>query len=433
MGLVSKIKEYRDTTGANLAYPPLWLRNFILGIDNPSSSGIAVNENTAVKLIAVFACVRLLSEGIAMLPLPLYKRMKIGKEKATSHPLYSILHDISNTEITSFQFRQIMMVNALLMPEAYAEIEYNNAGQVIGLWPIPSNHVSKHRDLTTNKVSYIVTLAGGSQSELSADQMFVIPGMGFSVDAPFKPVELAREAIGLGLATEKFGATFFGNGTNANGIVEYPGRMSDEAYERYKQSFSNAYSGLSKANRLIFLEEGMKFTQLTIPPENAQFLETRKFQVIEIARFFNVPPHMIMDFEGATFSNIEQKSLEYVQYSLMPWLIKWEQAIFKSLLSSNDQKKLYAKFNVDGLLRGDYATRMAGYHNMIQDGVYNADEVREMEDMNPQPDGQGQKYYINTALAPKDSIEGGDGNEPKGNQQTNNGDKNDSGAGGNQD
>ena len=416
MGLVNKIKrELRDTTGANLAYPPLWLRNFVLGIDSPTQSGVNVNENTAVKMVAVYACIRLLSESIAMLPLPLYKRLKVGKEKAEYHPIYSLIHDMPNPEVSSFTFRQIMMVNALLMPQAYAEIEYNGGGQPIALWPIPSNRVRPYRDPETKNLVYFVQMPDSGETVIRAENMFILPGMGFSSDSPFKPIELAREAIGLGMATEAFGAKFFGNGTNASGIIEYPGRMSDESYNRYKASFNENYSGLNNAQRLIFLEQGLKFTQLTIPPDSAQFLETRKFQVIEIARFFNVPPHMIMDFDGATFSNIEQKSLEYVTYSLMPWLVKWEQAIYKDLISTLDKKKFYVKFSVDALLRGDFQTRMNGYHLMIQDGIFNADEVRELEDMNPQPDGQGGVYLCNGNMIPKSlagtiNVKGGDKN-----------------------
>jgi HK97 family phage portal protein len=360
-----------------------------------------VNEETAVNLISVYACVRLLSESIAMLPLPLYKKLKVGKEKADYHPLYSILHDISNPECTSFQFRQIMMVNALLCGEAFAEVQRNEAGDIVGLWPIPTRHITKGRNSNTKELMYVVNNPDGTQSPLYPENMLVIPGIGFDNIKAFKPAIVAREAIGLGLATEAFGATFFGNGTIATGIVEYPGAMSDEAFNRYEKTMTEKYSGLKNSNRLIFLEEGLKFTQLTIPPESAQFLETRKFQVIEIARFFNVPPHMIMDLERATFSNIEQQSLGYVMYSLMPWLVKWEQAIFKDLLTPTERKKFFSRFTVAGLLRGDFKTRMEGYHIMLQDGVYNADEIREMEDMNPQNDGQGQIYYVNGNMIPK--------------------------------
>lgn len=414
MSLVSKIKkEFRDNSGTGLVNPAQWLRDWFSG--GPSSlTGVNVNEETAMNLIAVYACVRLLSESISMLPFPVYKSLKVGKEKALYHPLYSILHDISNPECTSFQFRQIMMVNALLCGEAYAEIQRNEAGDVIALWPIPTKNVAKSRNQKTKELMYIINNPDGTTSTLYPEQIFILPGMGFNSVKYFKPTILAREAIGLGLATEAFGATFFGNGTIASGIVEYPGKMSDPAFNRYERTMTEKYAGLKNTNRLIFLEEGLKFTQLTIPPESAQFLQTRKFQVIEIARFFNIPPHMIMDFEGATFSNIEQKSLEYVTYSLMPWLVKWEQAVFKDLLTDTERKKYFAKFNADALLRGDFKTRMDGYHIMIQDGVYNADEVREKEDMNPQPDGQGGEYFINSTMVTKKSIlngtKGGEGN-----------------------
>lgn len=401
MGLVATIKhEFRDQSGTGLVNPAQWLRDWFAG-GPPSLTGVNVNEENAVKLISVFACVRLLSESIAMLPFPLYKQLKIGKEKAYNHALYPILHDISNPECTSFQFRQIMMVNALLCGEGYAEIQRNQSGDVAALWPIPSKYVTKGRNSNTKELVYKINNPDGTESVLYPEQIFVLPGMGFDNVNHFKPVILAREAIGLGLATEAFGATFFGNGTIATGIVEYPGKMSDPAYDRYEKTMTDKYAGLKNSNRLIFLEEGLKFTQLTIPPESAQFLQTRKFQVIEVARFFNVPPHMIMDFEGATFSNIEQKSLEYVTYSLLPWITKWEQSVLKDLLTPNERKKFFAKLTVDALLRGDFKTRMDGYHMMIQDGVWNADEVRELEDQNPQPDGQGQIYLCNGNMIPK--------------------------------
>lgn len=402
MGLVSKIKtEYRDSTGGTgLVNPAQWFRDWFAG-GPPVYSGVAVNEDTAVKLVSVFACVRLLSESISMLPFPLYKALKVGKEKATYHPLYSILHDIPNPECSSFQFRQIMMVNALLCGSAKAEIQRDSSGNVVALWPIPSRNIMTTRNSKTKEIVYLVHNPDGSETPLYPEQVFDLPGMGFNNVKTFNPVQLAREAIGLGLATEEFGARFFGQGTTGSGIVEYPGKMSDKAYDRYTESMRDKYEGLKNSNRLIFLEEGLKFHQLTIPPDNAQFLETRKFQVVEIARFFNVPPHMIMDFEGATFSNIEQKSLEYVTYSLMPWLVKWEQAVYKCLLTPTERKKFYARISVDALLRGDIKTRMEGYHNMIQDGVYNADEVRELEDMNPQADGQGQIYLCNGNMIPK--------------------------------
>jgi HK97 family phage portal protein len=410
LGIVSRIKaETRDNSGTGLVNPAQWFRDWFGG-GPPSSTGININEDTAVKLVAVFACVRLLSESIAMLPFPMYKSLKVGKEKAVYHPLYTILHDIANPECTSFQFRQIMMVNALLCGSACAEIQRDESGNVIALWPIPTKYIQLTRNSNTKELVYQVNNPDGSQSNLYPEQVFSLPGMGFDNVKTFKPIQLAREAIGLGLATQEFGARFFGQGTTASGIVEYPGKMSDKAYDRYTESFAEKYEGLKNSNRLVFLEEGLKFTQLTIPPENAQFLETRKFQVIEMARFFNVPPHMIMDFDGATFSNIEQKSLEYVTYSLMPWFVKWEQAVYKCLLMPSERKKFFAKFSVDALLRGDFSTRMNGYHMMIQDGVWNADEIRELEDMNPQPDEQGQIYLCNGNMIPKNmagKIKGG--------------------------
>jgi HK97 family phage portal protein len=221
--------------------------------------------------------------------------------------------------------------------------------------------------------------------------------------------------MGLSLAAEEFGENFFSNGTNVGGIVEYDGAMSDKAFDRFKSDVKDNYEGLGKSNRLIFLEQGAKFTAVNTPPDKAQFLDTRKFQVIEICRFFNVPPHMIMDLERATFSNIEQQSIGYVVYSLRPWLVCIEQSAYKDLLLPNQQKKLFFKFNVDALLRGDFKTRMEGYAISRQNGWLNANDIRELEDMNPIPDDQGGNIYLVngnmlTALQASEQNKGGENN-----------------------
>lgn len=376
---------------STLSNPRRWLVEMFGG--GASKSGAEVNQDTAVKVTAVFACVRLLSQTLASLPLHTYKRIDDGKEKAYDHPLYFVLHNMANPECTSYNLRLIMMVNLLLTGHAFAEIERNNAGEVMALWPIPSNRVSIKRNKKTNEAFYEIQLDNGIQT-LYPEQMFHITWLGMGSLESFNPIVLAREAIGLSIATEEFGSRFFDGGANASGVAEYPGKMGEEAFKRYKSSFNEGYTGLSKSHRIIFLEHGMKFTKLTVNPNDAQTIETRKFQVIEIARFYNVPPHLIMDLERSTFSNIEHQDIGFVKYSLRPYLVCWEQEMLKSLFLPIERRLYFAEFNLDGLLRGDYKSRQEGLEIMRRNGVINADQWAAMENKNKLPDGLGQKYYV---------------------------------------
>lgn len=210
---------------------------------------------------------------------------------------------------------------------------------------------------------------------------------------------MAKNAIGMAQATEEYGATFFSNGAQPGGILEHPGVIKDP--QRVKDSWNAAYQGSGNANRVAVLEEGMKFQAIGIPPEQSQFLETRKFQINEIARIFRVPPHMVGDLEKSSFSNIEQQSLEFVKYTLDPWVIRWEQALRQSLILPSEKPWLFVKFNLDGLLRGDYQSRMTGYATARQNGWLSANDIRELEDMNKIPaEAGGDLYLVNGNLLP---------------------------------
>lgn len=385
---------------SSLSNPQRWLVDMFGG--GTSKAGVDVSEESAVKVTAVFACVRLLAQTLASLPLHVYRRVENGKEKATDHPLYVLLHSLPNPECTSYNMRLIMMINLLLTGHAFAEVErHPGTGQVTALWPIPSNKVWIKRNRQTKEVYYEVSLPDGGVKRLYPEQMLHVPWVGMENLKSFRPVTLAREAIGLAIAAEEYGARFFEGGANASGIAEYPGKLSDEAYARFVKSFNEKYSGLNKSHRVMFLEEGLKFTKLTIDPTDAQALETRKFQVIEIARFYNVPPHLIMDVERATFSNIEHQDISFVKYSLRPYLVCWEQEIFKSLFLRHEREVYFAEFNVDGLLRGDTKSRAEALDIMMRNGVINADEWRALENMNPQADELGKIYYVPLNWVPK--------------------------------
>jgi len=357
-----------------------------------SKAGARVNVDSAVKVTAVFACVRILAMVLASLPLHTYRRITGGKELATDHPLYFVLHSMFNPQCTSYMGRLIMMVNLLLTGRAHAEIVRNGEGDIIELWPIPSNKVSIRMNPRTNEPSYEVYLDSGGTKVLYPEQMFHLQWIGLENFDTFDPIVLAREAIGLSIAAEEFGSNFFANGANASGIAEYPGKLSEEAYNRFIKTFNEKYAGLSKAQRVMFLEQGLKFTKLTINPNEAQSLETRKHQVIEVCRFYGVPPHMVMDLERATFSNIEHQDLSFVKYNLQPYLVCWEQEMLKSFFRPSERREYFSEFSVEGLLRGDSKARAEFYTAMFNIGVYSQNDIRAKENDNPFEGGE--KHYV---------------------------------------
>jgi len=367
---------------------------FLMGRSN---AGTVVNEQTAMQLTAVYACVRVLAESIAGLPLHLYEYEGTGKKKATSHLLYRLMHDRPNPEMTSFVFRETMMTHLLLSGNAYAHKIFNNRGDLIALYPLMPNRVSVERD-ADKRIIYRYTFAdddaeGGYRvAKLSRSEVFHIPGLGFNGLVGFSPIAMAKNALGMGMAAEEFGSKFFANGAQPSGVLEHPGVLKD--HEKLRTSWQAAFGGSSNSNKVAVLEEGLKYTPISLPPDQAQFLETRKFQVNEIARMFRVPPHMIGDLEKSSFSNIEHQSIEFVMYTLNAWVARWEQSMFSDLLPARDQEKYFWKFNVDGLLRGDYLSRMNGYAIARQNGWMSADDIRELENMDKLPEGAGGDLYL---------------------------------------
>ena len=365
-----------------------------------TSSGKIVNEQTAMQSAAVYACVRILSEAIASLPIHVYRyRLDGGKERIPQHPLYYLLHNEPNPEMTSFVFRETLMSHLLLWGNAYAQIVRNGRGQPIALYPLPPNRMEVSRTKTGDMV-YTYHLdpderdlyPNGKNITLRKDEVLHIPGLGFDGLIGYSPIAMAKNAIGMSLATEEYGASFFANGANPGGVLEHPGVIKD--IQRVKDSWNSAYQGTGNAHKIAVLEEGMKFQAIGIPPEQAQFLETRKFQINEIARIFRVPPHMVGDLEKSSFSNIEQQSLEFVKYTLDPWVVRWEQSLQQSLVLPSEKQSIFIKFNVDGLLRGDYQSRMNGYAVARQNGWLSANDIRELEDMNRIPAEEGGDLYL---------------------------------------
>lgn len=350
-----------------------------------TTSGKPVNERTAMQTTAVYACVRILAEAVASLPLHVYEYQDDGGKKLVhDHPLYYLLHDEPNPEMTSFVFRETLMSHLLIWGNAYAQIIRDGAGRVLGLYPLLPDKMEVQRDDKGN-IYYVYsrnsdenpTFKEYGNIKLKAEDVLHIPGLGFDGLIGYSPIAMAKNAVGMTLACEEYGASFFANGANPGGVLEHPGVLKDPS--KVRESWNSVYRGVSNAHKIAVLEEGMKYQQIGIPPEEAQFLETRKFQINEIARLYRIPPHMVGDLDKSSFSNIEQQSLEFVKYTLDPWVIRWEQSLQRSLLLPGEKGKYFIKLNVDGLLRGDYQSRMNGYAVGRQNGWFSANDIREME------------------------------------------------------
>lgn len=364
-----------------------------------STAGKYVNERSAMQMTAVYSCVRILAEAVAGLPLHLYRYTKDGgKEKAIDHPLYLLLHDEPNPEMSSFVFRETLMTHLLLWGNAYAQIIRNGKNEVIALYPLMPNKMSVDRDesghlyYTYQRSTDEAPTMEGSSVILKPEDVLHIPGLGFDGLVGYSPIAMAKNAIGMAIACEEFGAKFFANGAAPSGVLEHPGTIKDPG--RVREAWQSQFGGSSNSGKVAVLEEGMKYTPISISPEQAQFLETRKFQINEIARIFRVPPHMVGDLEKSSFSNIEQQSLEFVKYTLDPWVIRWEQSLMRTLLTQDEKKMYFAKFNLDGLLRGDYQSRMNGYAIGRQNGWMSANDIRELENLDRIPTEEGGDLYL---------------------------------------
>lgn len=373
----------------------------LLGGGTKTNAGEFVSTSSAMRYSTVMICLRVLSESVASLPCILYKKRKDGgKDRATEHPLYRVLHDQPNDWQTAFTYYAGTMVNLATRGNGYAFREQNSKGQTIGIVPLNPDPVTIEQASDWSPI-YTVTLPDNTRAKLKPSQIHHIVGplpkgyLGQSM------ISLAREPIGLGIAAEHFGANLFGNGARPSGVLTHPKSIGPAAVETLRDQFAEKYSGIENSAKPLLLEEGMEWVALSIKPDEAQFLETRKFQRSEIAGIFRVPAHLVGDLEKATFSNIEHQTLDFVVHSLRPWLKLWEQSINKDLLTEQERADGYfCEFLIDDLLRGDFATRMAGYALGIQNGIWNPDEVRIKENANRRDDGKGGEFWKPTNMYP---------------------------------
>lgn len=376
-----------------------------------SASGVLITEESSLRNTAVLACVRILSNSVAMLPLPVYRRLQPrGKERAPDHPLYQVLQEQANPEMTAFELRRWLMQGVLLWGNGFAEIDWSPVGEVEALWPLIAAQMAVER--REGALVYRYTLPTGKVIELPAWKVLHLRGLTGNGVTGYSIVRtMMSEAIGLGLATQEFGARFFGNGARPGVVLKHPGSLSDRAFANLRASWASEHEGLSNAHRIRILEEGMEVTALGVPPEEAQFLETRKFQVTDIARAFGVPPHLIGDMEQATFSNIEHQYMEFLQFSLGPWLKQIEQAIHAQLMREGERFEFFVEHVRDAVLQADTTTRYQAYALGRQWGWLSVNDIRGMENMNPVADGDQYLVPMNmtdAALAGKDADESED-------------------------
>ena len=361
---------------------------------NIASTGIAVTEDRAIAFAAVYACVRVLAESVSTLPLVLYRRRPGGgRERAADHPLYPILHDRPNPVMTSVEFRETLQGHLCLRGNAYALIVRDEAGRVRELWPLRPDQMEVR--VQGARYVYVYRPKYGEMAVYEPEEILHVKGLSPDGLVGYSPIKLAREAIGLGLAAQEYGAKLFANDARPGGVLKTDQELDEESMRRLRRQWEEAHRGSSNAWRVAVLERGLEWQAVGIAPEDAQFLETRKFQVTEIARIFRIPPHMIGDLERATFSNIEQQSLEFVIHTLRPWLVRWEQAISARLLTEEERRELYAEHLVDGLLRGDIQSRYEAYTRAIQWGILSPNEVRELENRNPRRGGDAYLMPLN--------------------------------------
>lgn len=364
-----------------------------------STSGQNVTEKSSMEITAVYACVRILSEAIASLPLGLYIDDEKGlKVKATDHPLYHLIHDEPNPEMTSFTFRETQMIHLLLWGNAYSQILRNGKNEIVALYPLMPDRMKVDRDEKGNlyyeyqKQDGDAPTAKGTIIRFKPEDILHVPGLGFDGIIGYSPVAMAKNVIGMTQSCEEYGSKFFKNGAYPGGVLEHPGTLEDP--EKVRDSWNKAFGGSSNAGKVAVLEEGMKYQPISFSPEQSQLSATRAYQLNEIARIFRIPPHMLGDLTKSSYASIEQQSLEFVKYTLDPWISRWEQSMARRLLTEEEKGKYYFRFNVDGLLRGDYVSRMNGYATGRQNGWLSANDIRRLEDMDLISDEEGGNLYL---------------------------------------
>jgi HK97 family phage portal protein len=362
-----------------------------------TAAGVSVNEESALRIAAVYICVGIISESFASLPHFVYRRLKGGgKERAADHSLYEVLHDRWNPYMTAFECKETIQAHVLTWGNGYAEIERDGGGNVVNLWPLRPDWV--RIELKNGRVWYFYA----GQGPLDASRVFHVRGLGFDGVIGYPVITMHRERMGLVKASSEYRARFFANDGRPGGVLEHPTKLTDPAYERLKKDWHERHEGLSNRARTAILEEGMKWKDVGIPPDDAQYIQGEEFEAAQIAALYRVPPYRIGVLKPGTvsYSSTEQQDIDFVKHGIRPWLVRWETRANLSLLTEGDRRQFFTEFLVDALLRGDIGSRQTALQTMRQNGIINADEWREIENMNPLPNGEGKIYLVNGNMIP---------------------------------
>jgi HK97 family phage portal protein len=394
MGIFQRVIHWlagKDTTSSDA--PAQWFLDWARGGED-TLSGVAVSHETAMRLSAVWTCVRVRSEDIGKLPCFLYQRLPNGgKRRASDHPLFALIRERPNPYQTAFEFRQLLQAWVDLRGNGYALKEIDGRGRVAALWPLNPTWVTVMRVAGSWELFYRVAIPQRETFTAPAEDIFHLRGLSLDGYCGVSPIRYHRETIGLGIAAQKYGAAFFGNSAQPQGAIKLPGVMSKDAAEKLRADWEEKYRGVDNAKRLAIFDGGMEWVQTGMDNNDAQYLETRKFQNQEIRAMYRLPAHKAGDLERATFSNIEQQALEYVTDCLMTEMVRWEQSLKRDLLLESEQQDYFFEFLPDALLRGDIKSRYEALAIARQWGIINADEWRDKENMNPLPPaGRGDAY-----------------------------------------
>jgi len=402
MGILSRLFEKRSIYSADADY---WYGN----ISTPTAAGVSVDEYNALEYGDVYKCIRVIAETIAMLPLHLYKRIKNngGKDRADEHPLYNLLHIRPNSEMTKFQFFETGLGHVLSWGNWYNAIERNKMGEILNLWPLRPDRMKVTRGEGSQILKYLYTPVGQTEEiPFYSDEILHIPGLGFNGITGYSPIAMAREAIALGKAASEYAARFFGNDATPGLILKHPHHLDKKGQDNIRETISKDFTGLKNKFKFMILEENMSIEKIGIPMKDAEFLELRKFQRSEICGIYRVPPHMISDTERSTSwgTGIEQQTIGFIIYTIMPWLVRIEQAINFKLLNEKEQKKYFCEHSLQGLMRGDSGARAEYYNKMFLVGAFSINDILRLENMNPIGE-EGDRHYVPLNMQPLFSKE----------------------------
>ncbi|MGJ5645659.1 phage portal protein [Morganella morganii] len=375
----------------------------MIGLTYDTYTGRRVSPQLAMQLTAVFSCVRVLAESVGMLPCSLYEQLDRGNRRAVRERLNKLLSTKPNNYMTPQEFWELLIACLCLRGNFYA-YKVKALGEVVEMLPLEPSSVTPKLN-SKWEPEYQVTFPDGKRDTLTQDDIWHVRIFTLDGLTGLSPIAYAKQAVGLGLATEEHGSRLFGNGAVTSGVLQTDQYLKDDAYERLKTDFENRHQGLANAHKPMILEMGLKWQQISMTSEDAQFLETRKFQLEEICRIFRVPLHMIQNTDRATFNNIENLGIGFINYSLVPYLTRIEQRINVGLVNPSKQGVFYAKFNTGALLRGDMKSRFDAYATGINWGIYSPNECRELEELNPRDGGDIWLTPMNMTTKPESPPE----------------------------